>query len=192
MSIDKACQHFGHSRQAYYQWKAAQQNRIAKAGAIIAQVRQCRIKHPRIGTRKLHHLLAEDFTQQGIKIGRDGLFDVLRGAGLLVPPLKAYHKTTHSHHRFWRHPNLLKDAAKPQAAQQVWVADITYLPTRQEGFVYASFVTDAYSCKIVGWHVHDSLHTNQVQQAYEMALKGRSSKDKLIHHIAAGHTSNCM
>lgn len=186
LSVERACQHFGHSRQAYYQWKAAQQSRMAKAATIITQVRHCRIKHARMGTRKLQHLLADEWAQAGIKIGRDGLFDVLRGAGLLVQPFKAYHKTTNSHHRFWRHPNLFKDAAKPQAAQQVWVADITYLPTRQEGFVYASFVTDAYSRKIVGWHVHASLRTSEVQQAYEMALRGRTSKGRLIHHSDRG------
>ncbi len=144
------------------------------------------MKHPRIGARKLHHLLAARWAQAGIKIGRDGLFDVLRGAGLLVQPFKAYHRTTDSHHRFWRHPNLLKDQASASQAEQVWVADITYVPTRQQEFVYASFVTDAYSRKIVGWHVHDSLHTAQVMQAYEMALKQRCGSAQLIHHSDRG------
>ena len=89
MSVERACQHFGNSRQAYYQWKAAQQSRMAKAATIITQVRHCRIKHARMGTRKLQHLLADEWAQAGIKIGRDGLFDVLRGAGLLVQPFKA-------------------------------------------------------------------------------------------------------
>lgn len=60
------------------------------------------------------------------------LFEVLRNAGMLVPQRRAYHKTTDSHHRFRRHPNLLKEGeqrVRGMASEQVWVADITYLPT---------------------------------------------------------------
>ena len=83
---------------------------------------------PRIGTRKLHYLLN---TIMGIKIGRDRLFDLLRDHRLLVQPKRAYHKTTNSHHRFHKHPNLIKfgiEQVIPQKPEQLWVADITYLP----------------------------------------------------------------
>ena len=105
-----------------------------------------------------------------------------------MPPKRAYHKTTDSHHRFWRHPNLLKDGEqqiKAHAAEQVWVADITYLPTPNK-YVYLSLVTDAYSRKIVGYHVHDSLQTEQVSQAFQMALKGRKTSHPLVHHSDRG------
>ena len=71
---------------------------------------------------------------------------------MLVAPKRAYNKTSDSHHRFRQHPNLLKAGqaqVQPHAAEQVWVADITYVPTHS-GFVYLSLVTDAYSRKIVG------------------------------------------
>ena len=58
------------------------------------------------------------------------------------------------------------------ACEQIWVADITYLPTAGK-FVYLSLVTDAYSRKIMGWHVHDSLQTEPVAQALKMALRAR-------------------
>ncbi|PYB24346.1 IS3 family transposase, partial [Serratia marcescens] len=64
-------------------------------------------------------------------VGRDRLFSILRCARLLVMPKRAYHKTTQSHHRFYRHPNLLKAGDNQVIAsrpEQVWVADITYLP----------------------------------------------------------------
>lgn len=121
-------------------------------------------------------------------MGRDRLFDVLREARLLVPKRRAYHKTTDSHHRFRRHPNLLKPGQGcviPTGSEQVWVADITYLPT-QGKFVYLSLVTDAWSRKIVGWSVHETLQTEQVAQALEMALKGRKTPQKLIHHSDRG------
>lgn len=147
-----------------------------------------RLRQPRLGTRKLQHILRSPLAQAGIQIGRDRLFDILRAARLLVAPQRAYHKTTHSHHRFRRHPNLLKDGPQkvvPTGPEQVWVADITYLPTAQR-FVYLSLVTDAYSRKIVGYHVHDSLQTEQVSQALRMALRGRSTRQPLVHHSDRG------
>jgi putative transposase len=72
-----------------------------------------------------------------------------------------------------------------EASEQVWVADITYLPTRGR-CAYLSLVTDAYSRKIVGYHVHDSLHTPEVSQALKMALKGRQGSRPLVHHSDRG------
>ena len=122
------------------------------------------MRQRRIGTRKLHHLLQEPLQRQAIALGRDAMFDILRNARLLVAPRRAYYKTTDSHHRFRRHPNLLKVGPQQihaSGSEQVWVADITYLPTNGK-FVYLSLVTDAYSRKIVGWHVHESLQTEEV------------------------------
>lgn len=133
-------------------------------------------------------MLREPLAHSGIELGRDALFDVLRNARLLVAPRRAYHKTTDSHHRFRRHPNLLKAGehqVRATASEQVWVADITYLPTAEK-VVYLSLVTDAYSRKIVGWHVHDSLQTEPVAQALKMALRGRQSAQRLIHHSDRG------
>lgn len=113
---------------------------------------------------------------------------MLRNAGMLVPQRRAYHKTTDSHHRFRRHPNLLKEGeqqVRANASEQVWVADITYLPSKDK-FVYLSLVTDAYSRKIVGWHVHDSLQTESVAQALRMALRARQSDQRLVHHSDRG------
>ena len=153
----------GISRQAYYKRCQAEVRRGAQAEVVTTLVRDLRLRQPRLGTRKLHHLLAPVLGECGIKLGRDRLFDVLRAARRLVVPPRAYHKTTHSHHRFRRHPNLLKAGPAqvvPQAPEQVWVADITYLPTAGP-FVYLSLVTDAFSRKIVGYHVHDSVQAEQ-------------------------------
>jgi putative transposase len=178
----------GLSRQAYYQGQQRHAQRECRAEVVVKLVRDWRVRQPRLGTRKLHHLLHEPLAQVGMGLGRDALFDVLRNAGMLVPQRRAYHKTTDSHHRFRRHPNLLKEGeqrVRGMASEQVWVADITYLPTAA-GFVYLSLVTDAYSRKIVGWHVHDSLQTEPVAQALKMALRGRQSDQRLVHHSDRG------
>jgi len=141
-----------------------------------------------IGTRKLHYLLSDSFTERGIKLGRDGLFELLREARMLVPTKRAYHKTTDSHHRFRKHPNLLKDGPQQVTAtrpEEVWVADITYIPTREK-FAYLSLVMDAYSRRIMGYHVHGSLQTEEVSMALKMAIKGRKTQAKLIHHSDRG------
>lgn len=159
--------------------------RTTRENAILSFVREERLLQPRLGTRKLHALLQSD---HHLHMGRDRLFDLLRAHRQLVPRKRAYHKTTQSHHRFRRHPNLLKagpDQVVPSAPDRVWVADITYLPTRQ-GWAYLSLITDAFSRKIVGHHVHDTLHTNSVIQAMQKALKQRRSPGELVHHSDRG------
>jgi len=121
-------------------------------------------------------------------MGRDALFELLRWYRMLVRNRRAYHKTTQSHHRFYKHPNLLKEQGQGKLAltpEQLWVADITYPPV-QKGQAYLSLITDACSRKIVGYHVHDSLHTSGVLQALSKAVKTRVGKGKLIHHSDRG------
>lgn len=179
-----ACCHLGISRQAYYQAQSRQRLRDAETAKVVAWVQEKRVRQPRLGTRKLHHLMAES----GLAMGRDALFALLRRARLLVPTRRAYHKTTDSHHRFRRHPNLLKAGPgqiRATGSEAVWVADITYLPLKT-GWAYLSLITDAYSRKIVGHHVHASLHTAEVSQALRRALKSRRSQGPLVHHSDRG------
>lgn len=178
----------GISRQAHYQWQRRRVRDEAKHELVVALVKEKRLRQPRLGTRKLHYLMCPMLAAEGLRLGRDALFDLLRWNRLLVPTRRAYHKTTDSHHRFRRHPNLLKagpDQIRAEASEQIWVADITYLPTRGR-CAYLSLVTDAYSRKIVGYHVHDSLHTAEVSQALKMALKGRQGNQPLVHHSDRG------
>lgn len=82
----KACRYIGISRQAYYQRQRAQQRSDERDEQIRRLVVDVRLRQPRIGTRKLHHLLSCPLKAVGIKMGRDGLFNVLRRARLLVTP----------------------------------------------------------------------------------------------------------
>ena len=178
----------GISRQAHYKRQACEQRRAEQATTVVELVGEKRRHQPRIGTRKLHYLLKHPLEQAGIKVGRDALFEILRDARMLVLPKRAYHKTTNSHHHYRRHPNLLKDGpAKvvPSGSEQLWVADLTYLPTREKT-TYLSLVTDAYSRKIVGWHVHEGLETEHVSQALKMALRHRQTSQPLVHHSDRG------
>ena len=95
---------------------------------------------PMLGTRKLYYLLKSRFGEQGIKLGRDGLFDYLREHRLLVRPAKRYKKTTFSKHWMRKYPNRLKEL-DIKYSEQALVSDITYLET-DEGVHYLSLVTD--------------------------------------------------
>lgn len=171
----------GISRQAYYKRCRVEQKRQAYEAIILLAVKRERLSQPRLGTRKLQYILR----QQSLSIGRDPLFCLLKRHRLLVPTKRAYHRTTQSHHRFHQHPNLLKSGFKPHGPEQLWVADITYLPTRN-GESYLSLVTDAYSRKIVGYHVDDNLKTGSVKRALMNALKSRQYDSALIHHSDRG------
>ncbi|MFM5163991.1 IS3 family transposase [Aeromonas rivipollensis] len=187
LTIVRACLFLGISRQAYYKRNRVADLRHAQGLQVVRFVRQVRLRQPRVGTRKLHYLLhGQD--DGGLKVGRDRLFQILAEHRLLVQPKRAYHKTTHSFHRFYRHPNLLKAGSEqvtPVAPEQVWVADITYLPARS-GPLYLSLVTDAYSRKIVGHHVHEGMHAESVAMAFKKALKQRRGGGELIHHSDRG------
>lgn len=183
-----ACQFMGVSRQAFYQSQQRMAQRNHRAEAVVQLVKEQRMHQPKVGTRKLHHMLREPLANHGATLGRDAMFDVLRNARMLVRTPRAYHKTTNSRHHFRRHPNLVKagpDQLKVTRSEQLWVADITYLPTNDK-FVYLSLVTDAHSRKIVGWHVHASLQTEEVAQAMKMALKSRQTRLDLVHHSDRG------
>lgn len=139
----------------------------------------------RLGGRKLHHQIRDSLQAREIKFGRDKLFELLRKHGMLILPQRRYVQTTMSKHWLRKYPNLVKDMVADRA-DQVWVSDITYLKT-DEGNCYLNLVTDAYSRKIVGYAIADNMETRQMKQAFEMAVKGRLSKQlPLIHHSDRG------
>ena len=146
-------------------------------------VNQLRLQMPRIGTRKLYYLLQEELPTLGV--GRDKLFAILKANHMLIKPKRSYHITTNSHHRFRKHKNLIEhlEIRKPE---QVWVADITYVGNRNNP-MYLALITDAYSKKIKGYNVSNSLETTGSLKALKMAIKNRKYPyQKLIHHSDRG------
>lgn len=184
MSLSRCCRLFGISRQAIYQRQARFERRSQELSVIKPLVQSIRMRMPRIGTRKLYYLLKREFVKREIKIGRDALFDYLRSESMLIRPKKNYTKTTFTNHWLRKHPNLLP-MIKIKRPEQVFVSDITYLKTGQ-GTHYLSLITDAFSRKIVGYHLSDDLNTESVAEALKMAIKQRSTNQALIHHSDRG------
>ncbi|CDT00468.1 transposase [Sphingobacterium sp. PM2-P1-29] len=151
---------------------------------IKQEILKERMYLPRLGTRKLYFMLKERFNTLHIKIGRDALFNFLRSEHLLIKPARSYTKTTNSKHWLHKYPNLLKEK-KAVRAEEIWVSDITYIQTKEKT-AYLSLVTDAWSRKIVGFHLHHDLSTDGVAKALKMAIKSRTSHLPLIHHSDRG------
>ena len=139
---------------------------------------------PKLGTRKLYVLLKEKLKAEGLKLGRDKLFSILRDHDMLQEKKRRYVKTTNSKHWLRKYPNLVKDLVVSRA-EQVWVSDITYIQTEQ-GFCYLTMLTDAYSRKIMGSYLSESLSYEGCLKALEEALRNRVSTNSLIHHSDRG------
>ena len=184
-SLDTLCGLFGKSRQAYYQKINYEYKEYVHEVMIVERIMEIRVDQPKIGGRKLWHILNEELPS-GLSVGRDELFDIMERNGLKVKMRIRRTRTTYSFKWMKQWPNLIKGIV-PTASNQIWVSDITYIPTRKEGFVYLHLVTDAYSKRIMGWHVSASLHAEYTLAALEMAIRsvGRPLKG-LIHHSDRG------
>ena len=141
--------------------------------------------HPRMGTRKIYHLIKPDLEKANIKMGRDALFDLMATYNLQVTKRKRKHITTNSNHPYRKYPNLIK-GIEPYHPNQIWVSDITYIKSEQE-FLYLFLITDAYSKKILGFRLAKTLDSinavNSLQDAIKNACQPISG---LIHHSDRG------
>ncbi len=173
------------SRQNYYARHRRRQRRQVDGELVAGLVARERRLQPRLGTRKLYHLLQDELQEAGVRIGRDRMFEELRKRQLLLERLPAqYPCTTQSYHNLPVFRNLAKEAPL-QGPNQVWVSDLSYLRTR-EGFLYLALITDKYSRKIVGSHTGDSLEAVGCVRALEAALKELPAHAQPIHHSDQG------
>lgn len=140
-----------------------------------------------MGARKLYLKLQPFMEAHTIKLGRDGLFDLLATHHLLIRKRKRKIQTTQSLHRFKKYPNQIKDFT-PTKPNQLWVSDITYWEIKEK-YCYLTLITDAYSHKIIGYQVGESLEAIESIQALRMALSaldGPERHARLIHHSDRG------
>ena len=117
--------------------------------------------------------------------GRDGFYSLMARYNLRLPRAKP-RTTTNSNHRYRTYKNLIIGLI-PLAANQLWVADITYIDCEEES-CYLHLITDAYSHKIIGWCLATSLEARYTIDALQMALRDCKQIDlsSLIHHSDRG------
>jgi putative transposase len=147
-------------------------------------IKQIRTNQKRIGGRKLLNIINPQLPYNN-QLGRDAFFDILRRNGMLVRKRRTRPFTTNSYHWLHKYPNLIKDLVI-QRPHHLWVSDITYIKT-SEGFVYLFLITDAYSRKIVGWHLAETMETRNAISALYMAISQLPADTKeIIHHSDRG------
>ncbi len=174
-----------YSRQYFYKQQKDAAKEVEKEKRIKQLIDRERKLLPRVGTRKIHHLIKTDLETQELKFGRDKLFRLMQKQGLLIKPQRRYIQTTMSKHWLKKWPNIIKEI-KVDEPDQVWMSDITYIKT-EEGNCYLNMITDAYSRKIVGYAIADNMETESMITALTMAAKQKQNKHlSTIHHSDRG------
>lgn len=186
VSLVRICRLFGITRQAYYQHFWQEETTSIEESLVLSKVASIRADHRVMGGRKLYEKLHPFLLEHQIKMGRDALFDLLAANGLLVKKKRRRFITTFSNHWLRKWPNLIRER-KVTGINQLWVSDITYFKVAGE-YVYISLITDAYSHKVVGFHLAETLESIETLKALQMALQQlpQNLAGTLIHHSDRG------
>lgn len=141
--------------------------------------------HPRLGTRKLYHLILLAVKEAGVKMGRDRFFEVLKQEGLLVPRKRSlWPKTTQFRAYLPQFKNRIK-RVKLTRCNQIWITDITYIRTLED-YVYLFILSDKFSRKILAFEVSESLESGAALRVLKRALRGVKEPSGIIHHSDRG------
>ena len=184
----------GVSKQAYYKRNGdVAARKAAMESFALEYIHRVRAVDPGMGGLKLWYMYKRDFPDRE-RVGRDRFEDIIHRHGLKVRNKMRRPRTTDSTHGLPLYPNLAYSFI-PDAVNQLWVSDITYIPVwlndQEYTFCYLSMIMDAYSHELIGWSVGPTLEAIYPSQALEMALgrlEGMSEQDirKLIHHSDRG------
>lgn len=155
-----------------------------EAELVIEEVTKIRLMQPRIGVRKIYHMITPFLVEHGIKMGRDQLNCLMREHGLLVRKRRRRKPQTTTSCWWRRYPNLIREYV-PTIANQVWMSDITYLPIGSK-FGFLTLITDGYSRMIVGYKLFADLSARGCLGALRMAQRNNPSREGLIHHSDRG------
>lgn len=154
-----------------------------KTQLVEMAIRQRKL-HPRMGIVKLYGLAKLEMISQGVKCGYQQFRQILREERMLVKKRKNYTITTDSHHRFHMYPNKISEM-EISRPEQVYVNDITYIKAGKE-HLYLSLTTDAYSKRIMGYHLSSDMKVSSVMESIKMAIKNSKTTQGIIHHSDRG------
>lgn len=187
--VYQLCLAFGVTRSGYYAWLKGQETPRQQANrALMAQIgRIHQEKRGRYGSPRM----TAQLRQEGHQCNHKRVERLMRQHGLRGRSSRKRRVcTTHSDHDHPIAPNLLRGRAAPTRPNEVWVADITYLPTA-EGWLFLAAIMDLYSRQILGWSVWDSLEAGGALQALRRALVNRGYPTEVIHHSDRGVQYAC-
>jgi putative transposase len=182
--VTTMCRTLGVSTQGYYAWRSRstsqqQQHRdalLAQIQAIHAEVKQC------YGSPRIHKELVKG---RQVACCVNTVAKLMRENAIRAKAAKKFRNTTDSNHSLPVAENVLDRQFEAQAPNQRWVADITYIPTR-EGWLYLAVVEDLYSRRVVGWSMAARMESRLVVDALEMAVARRLPDEGLLAHSDRG------
>lgn len=174
---------FNVSRSGFYAWERRKPSRHAQEDERLKVAIKAAHKRTRqtYGVRRLQPELADD----GFVAGRDRIERLRRELGLRCKQKRKFKGTTNSNHDLPVAENLLDQTFAPTAPNQVWVTDITYIPTA-EGWLYLAGVKDVFTCEIVGYAMADRMTQELTGQALFRAVQRKRPAPGLIHHSDRG------
>ena len=177
------CRVLGVSESGYYAWRqrALSVRRQRDVELLVA----IRASHARSdGTYGAPRVL-EDLREAGYHVGRKRIARLLRREGLSgVSKRRGPVRAVRSIQEPPSAPDLVRRAFTATAPNQLWVADITYVPTAA-GFLYLPVVLDVFSRRVIGWAMRNTLHSTVVLDALDMAAMQRHPQD-VVHHSDQG------
>ena len=180
------CEYLEVSSSGYYDWlnRRTAPGPRARANQILAQ--QIKAIHAQSRQTYGSPRIVDELRKQGCHHGRNRIARLMQQAQLCGRQQRRYRvQTTDSNHDQPIAPNRLAQAPKATAPNQLWVADITYIETRQ-GWLYLAAILDLYSRKIVGWAMSQCIDTSLVLKALAMALLHRHPPANLLIHSDRG------
>jgi transposase InsO family protein len=181
-AVLRLCQELEVSASGYYDWQSRRICPGLRAVQDQALVQEIERIHAR--SRKTYGAprIEKELRKQGRAHGRNRIARLMKQEDLCGRQKGRYRvQTTDSNHDQPIAPNRLAEAPKASKPNQIWVADITYIQTK-EGWLYLAAILDLYSRRIVGWAMSPRIDTTLVLKALAMALLHRSPpRDLLVH-----------
>src|SRR5271168_3877068 len=178
------CEALGLSASGYYAWRDRPESRRAAANrTLLGDIRLIHAESSgTYGSPRIHAVLRG----HGRRIGRSRIERLMRRAGLRgLAALPRRTRTTDSRHGYPIAPNRLARNFEAAAPNQIWLADLTYIPTG-EGWLYLAAILDLHTRKIVGWSMRETLHAEIALAALNMATQRQRPAPGLIHHSDRG------
>jgi putative transposase len=184
--VQKLCETLNVSVSGYYDWRQRQAQPSPRAVADQALLKELQGLHGQSRQTYGSPRLQAALRQQGQRHGRRRIARLMRQAGLCGRQKRRFRlRTTDSAHDLPVAPNRLAEAATATMPNQLWVADVTYVPTG-EGWLYLAGVLDLFSRQIVGWAMSDRNDTALVLAAWTMAWERRQPPSGLLFHSDQG------
>ncbi|REK60232.1 MAG: IS3 family transposase [Geobacillus sp.] len=179
----KMCEVLGISRSGYYAWtKRPESQQKERQEALKKQIKKIHIEsRETYGSPKITKILQK----QGVEVSPKTVARIMKDGDIRSKTKKKYKATTNSKHHWPVYPNLLNQQFEVNEPNQVWVADITYIWTK-EGWLYLASIMDLFSRKIVGWYLSERMTKELVIQAFHRAIHQRNPQPGLIHHSDQG------